>query len=71
MMWETMTARPESPSFVFNVGQPTGEHQDVEKPDKVEVAQGPMAMCYKEDVGWIAECLGPMSRHWKRKARKI
>lgn len=51
MQWETITAQQESPSFVFNVDQPNREHQEVEKPNKVEVAQGPMAMCYKEDVG--------------------
>ena len=34
----------------------------MEKPNK-EVAKGPMAMCYKEDVGLVAECLGPMSGH--------
>lgn len=27
-------------------------------------------MLYKEDVGWVAGCLGPMSGHWKRKARE-
>ena len=30
-----------------------------------------MVICYKEDVGWVAECLGPMSGHQKQKAREI
>ena len=29
-----------------------------------------MALCYKEDTGWIAEHLGPTNGHWKRRARE-
>ena len=32
---------------------------------------GPMAMSYDENVGWVAEKIGPKSKHWKRLAREI
>ena len=31
--------------------------------------EGPVAMMYEVDVGWVAENLGPNSSHWKRKAQ--
>ena len=34
-----------------------------------ESKEGPMAMQYDLEVGWVANKLGPMSGHWKRKAR--
>ena len=30
---------------------------------------GPVAMTYEVDVGWVADKLGPTSGHWKRSAR--
>ena len=30
----------------------------------------PMAFCYKENMGWVAEHLGPKSGHWKRITRE-
>lgn len=71
MQWETMTPWQEVPKFVFNEGQSSGEHQGEVKPDKVEAAQGPMLILYKEEVGWVAECLGPTSGHYKQKAREV
>ena len=32
---------------------------------------GPMAMSYDENVGWVAEKIGPKYKHWKRLAREI
>ena len=32
---------------------------------------GPMAMSFDENVGWVAEKMGPKSKHWKRLAREI
>ena len=34
-----------------------------------EYKDGPMAMSYEPDVGWVANKLGPTSGHWKRRAR--
>ena len=28
-----------------------------------------MTMTYEEDMGWVADKLGPTSGHWKRRAR--
>ena len=32
--------------------------------------EGPMAMTYDMELGWVTEVLGPTSGHWKRKARE-
>ena len=37
--------------------------------DLGENSEGPVAMMYDVDVGWIEEKLGPNSGHWKRRAR--
>ena len=71
MQWEIMTTWQEVPMFVFNEGQTAGECQGEPKPDRAEIAQEPVAMTYKNDVGWVAECLGPKSGHWKRMAREV
>ena len=34
-----------------------------------EGKEGPMAMQYDPEVGWVANKLGPTSGHWKRKVR--
>ena len=34
-----------------------------------ENKEGPMAMSYKPNVGWVANTLGPTSGHWKRRVR--
>ena len=66
-----MTTRQEVPKFVFNESQTDGECQGEPKPDRTDAAQEPMAMTYKNDVGWVAECLGPKNGHWKRMAREV
>ena len=33
------------------------------------IEDGPVAMTYEEEVGWVADKLGLTSRHWKRRAR--
>lgn len=36
--------------------------------DLTKDGEGPLAMTYDMELGWIAETLGPTSAHWKRKA---
>ena len=36
--------------------------------DLGENSEGPVAMMYEVDVGWVEEKLGPNSGHWKRRA---
>ena len=38
--------------------------------DLTKDGEGPMAMTYDMELGWIVEVLGPTSGHWKRKARE-
>ncbi|KAK7835145.1 hypothetical protein CFP56_023794 [Quercus suber] len=35
----------------------------------VDSEEGLMAMSYEQDVGWVANTLGPTSGHWKRRAQ--
>ena len=36
----------------------------------IKDVEGPMAMTYYMELGWVTEVLGPTSGHWKRKARE-
>ena len=36
--------------------------------DPISKKEGPMAMTYEIEMGWVAETLGPTSGHWKRRA---
>ena len=36
----------------------------------IKDVEGPMAMTYDMELGWVMEVLGPTSGHWKRKARE-
>ena len=50
---------------------PTMEGIQNIKSQKVKVhGSSPMALCYKENMGWVAEHLGPKSGHWKRITRE-
>lgn len=48
----------ETPISDYQVGLVLGEN-----------GEGPMAMSYELDVGWVANKLGPNSGHWKRRAQ--
>ena len=50
---------------------PTMEGIQNIKSQKVKVhGSSPMALCYKENMGWVAKHLGPKSGHWKRITRE-
>ena len=38
--------------------------------DLTKEEEGPIAMTYDMDLGWVAKALGPTSEHWKRKTRE-
>ena len=40
-------------------------------PTNVGLDLGPLAMCYVKEKGWIAEMLGPSSKHWKQLTREV
>ena len=59
-----MAGNKEAPPFKFEHGPKDGEvgpYVGLEKNN----AEGPMAMNYEMNVGWIAESLSPTSGHWK------
>ena len=70
MQWETGMFQGEDNLFDFKV-VPTNEGiNGLEGQIEMECGQGPMALCYKENTGWIVEQLSPMSGHRKRRARE-
>ena len=67
----TETPSEAIPKFEFVQGQET-----IKQDDQVglglgleECKEGPMAMPYDPEVGWVANKLSPTSGHWKRKVR--
>ena len=70
MQWEKGTAQEEDKLFDFKVAPTDEAINGLEGQVEVERGLGPMALCYKENMGWIAEQLGPASGHWKRRARE-
>lgn len=38
-------------------------------PKESNKENGPMAICFDDEMGYVAEKLGPKSGHWKRLAR--
>ncbi|KAL0009863.1 hypothetical protein SO802_004971 [Lithocarpus litseifolius] len=67
MYWEKATHQEASPRFDFALA-PKQQTNESKRMDYTEV--GPMAMCYEKELGWVAEKLGPGSKHWKRIERK-
>ena len=65
---EIVTGNKEAPLFKFEHGPKDGEVGSQVGLEKNNV-EGPMAMNYEMNVGWIAESLSPTSGHWKRRAR--
>ena len=63
-----MAGNKETPSFKFEHGPKNGEVGPNVGLERIN-AEGPMAMNYEMNVGWIAESLSPTSGHWKRRAR--
>lgn len=58
---ETGTSQGEDNLFEFRV-TPTNEGIiGIEARQEMECGPGPMALCYKENAGWVAEHLGPTS----------
>lgn len=69
MQWEMVTAQREVPIFKFSGSLEGGGIQNKANSGRPNTAVGPMAMSYSNELGCIAKVLGPMSGHWKRKAR--
>ena len=66
---ETKSRDKEYPAFKFELGPTDRIGKVLVGSDPISKEEGPMAMTYEMDAGWVAESLGPTSGHWKRKAR--
>lgn len=70
MKWEKGTEPGVEKSFEFRMAPKTEGNRVVVGLGSVEKELGPMAMCFDEDMGWVAETLGPKSGHWKLLAKE-
>ena len=66
----TETPTEAIPNFEFVQDQDTLKQDDQVGLDLSleECKEGPMAMLYDPEVGWVANKLGPTGGHWKRRA---
>nr|POF03670.1 hypothetical protein CFP56_34427 [Quercus suber] len=68
-MREKGNQQKEEPHFNFLLASNVNDSKREESPVQNKEAKGPMAMCFNEELGWVAETLGPKSGHWKRLVR--
>ena len=64
------TIQEEAPKFNFEAVWKEKEVGSNMGLDLTKEEEGPIAMTYDMDLGWVVEALGPTSGHWKGKARK-
>ena len=62
-MWEKGAQQREEPHFNFCLAPRLEGPKGEESPFKNEEVKGPMAMCFNEELGWVAESLGLKSGH--------
>nr|POE57175.1 uncharacterized protein CFP56_01831 [Quercus suber] len=68
-MREKVNQQKEEPHFNFLLAPNVNDSKREESPAQNKETKGPMAMCFNDELGWVAETLGPKSGHWKRLAR--
>ena len=71
MQWETANLQEVDEVHVGALAPIKKLEAKVGGPTNMGLDLGPLAMFYVEEKGWIAETLGPSSRHWKRLAREV
>ena len=64
------TFQGDVPKFKFEVVRKEKELGNDSGLELYKEEEGPIAMTYDMDQGWVAEVLGPTSGHWKRKTRE-
>ena len=64
------TIQAEAPKFNFEAVRKEKEVGSNLSLDLTKGEEGPIAMTYDMELGWITKTLGPTSGHWKRKARE-
>lgn len=70
MQWEKGTVPEAEKPFKFCMAPKTEGNSDEAGLVSVDKDLGPMAMCFDENLGWVAKTLGLKSGHWKRIARE-
>nr|POF01907.1 hypothetical protein CFP56_41924 [Quercus suber] len=65
---EMETNQTETPKFKFELAPKMHEDGGHVSLDLTKDREGPMAMTYDMELGWVAKTLAPTSGHWKRKA---
>lgn len=63
MQWEKRTQPEAEIPFEFKVAPNVKGVRDEEGPISVDKENGPMAMNFDDELGWVAEKLGPRSGH--------
>lgn len=63
MQWETGTLHGEGNTFEFQMALTTEGIQNIKAQKVKEHGPNPMVLCYTENMGWVAEHLGPKSGH--------
>ena len=69
MQWEIGTCHGDENRFEFRMTLNYEGKKEVCEAGSVGCGPHPMALCYNEQMGWVAEHLSPKSEHWKRLAR--
>ena len=71
MQWVKGTEPKAEKPFEVRVAPKVEGSRDVVGQVSVDKENGPMAMSFDVNLGWVAETLGPQSDHWKCMARKV
>ena len=69
MQWEVFETQKCEPKFEFKQAPNSLPTISEAKEGDPKLEVGPMAMTYNPTAGWVAEKMGPTSKHWKRLAR--
>ena len=59
------------PLFTFKLMPNKSSTQSGKEEGMPKTEMGPMAMSFDQNLGWVAEKMGPISKHWKRLAREV
>ena len=70
MQWEKGIKPVAEKPFEFCVAPKVEGSRDVVGQVSVDKENGPMAISFDVNLGWVAETLGPQSGHWKCMAKK-
>nr|POE51193.1 hypothetical protein CFP56_49409 [Quercus suber] len=71
MQWEKADVDKTEAPFKFKLAPNKSPIQSEVEEELPGNEIGPMAMSFDENVDWVAEKMGPTSKHWKRLAREI